>query len=208
MTTLVLNQEFNGIEIKFDRKPLQATLDELKKLGFRWHRQKKIWFAKNTPERLELAHTVVNNRGYAEQPKNEEPKKAVENKNIFGVKVGDIFSASWGYEQTNNDFFQVIALVGNQSIRVREVNLPIISREAVSGMSEDRIYKLTDEILPPAPSSVFIKDQENGDLKRIKPGYFQDEAKAKEHCYFKLSSFADAHRCTGSEIETYESWYY
>ena len=71
MTTLVLNQEFNGIEIKFDRKPLQATLDELKK-----------------------------------------------------------------------------------------------------------------------------------------PGYFQDEAKAKEHCYFKLSSFADAHRCTGSEIETYESWYY
>ena len=59
MTTLTLNQELNGIEIRFDAKPLQATLDGLKKLGFRWHRQKKIWYAKNTPERLELAQAIA-----------------------------------------------------------------------------------------------------------------------------------------------------
>lgn len=165
----------------------------------------KIWYAKNTPERLELAQEIADEK--EPEAKKGEPKTK-EKKNAFGVKVGDIFSASWGYEQTNNDFFQVIALVGEKSVRVREVNPPIISRDPVSGMSEDRVYKLTGELLPPAPHSVFIKDQENGDLKRLKPGYFQDEKKAMENCYFNLSSFADAHKCTEGEIKTYESWYY
>lgn len=211
MTTLTLNQELNGIEIRFDAKPLQTTLDGLKKLGFRWHRQKKFWYAKQTPERLEMAQAIADGEEYAEQIREEEPKKKrekAEKKNAFGVKVGDIFSASWGYEQTNNDFFQVIALVGEKSVRVREVNPPIISRDPVSGMSEDRVYKLTGELLPPAPHSVFIKDQENGDLKRLKPGYFQDKEKAKQNCYFNLSSFADAHKCNGETIKVYDSWYY
>ena len=211
MTTLTLNQELNGIEIRFDAKPLQATLDGLKKLGFRWHRQKKIWYAKQTPERLELAQAIADGEDYAEQIRKEEPKKKqkkAEKKNAFGVKVGDIFSASWGYEQTNNDFFQVIALVGEKSVKVREVNPPIIERNSVSGMSEDRVYKLTGELLPPVSHSVFIKDQENGDLKRLKPGYYQDEEKAKRNCYFNLSSFADAHKCNGETVKTYDSWYY
>lgn len=205
MTTLTLNQELNGIEIKFDAKPLRATLDGLKKLGFRWHHQKKVWYAKNTPERLELAQEIADEK--EPEVKKGEPK-IKEKKNAFGVKVGDIFSASWGYEQTNNDFFQVIALVGEKSVRVREVNPPIISRDPVSGMSEDRVYKLTGELLPPAPHSVFIKDQENGDLKRLKPGYYQDEQKAKENCFFAISSYADATKCNNEYEKVYESWYY
>lgn len=208
MTTLTLNQELNGIEITFDQKPLQATLDGLKKLGFRWHRQKKIWYAKQTPERLELAKAITESVDYAEKVRKEEPKKETKKENIYGVKVGDIFCASWGYEQTNNDFFQVIALVGEKSVRVREVNPPIISRDPVSGMSEDRVYKLTGELLPPAPDSVFIKDQENGDLKRLKPGYFQDKEKAKENCFFAISSYADATKCNNEYEKVYESWYY
>ena len=211
MTTLTLNQELNGIEVKFDAKPLQATLDGLKKLGFRWHNKKKLWYAKNTPERLEMAQAIADGEEYAEQIRKEEPKEKkqkAEKKNVFGVKIGDIFSASWGYEQTNNDFFQVIALVGEKSVRVREVNPSIISRDPVSGMSEDRVYKITNEILPPASHSAFIKDQENGDLKRLKPGYYQDEEEAKRNCYFTLSSFADAYKCNGETIKTYDSWYY
>ena len=109
MTTLTLNQELNGIEIKFDAKPLQATLDGLKKLGFRWHRQKKLWYAKQTPERLELAKAITTGEEYAEQIRKEEPKKTKpEPINKYGVKVGDVFYDSWGYEQTNIDFYQVI----------------------------------------------------------------------------------------------------
>lgn len=204
MTTLTLNQELNGIEIRFYCKPISSTLENLKKNGFRWHRQKKIWYAKQTPDRLKLAKSITDGK----EIKTETKKEKAEKKNIYGVKVGDIFSASWGYEQTNNDFFQVIALVGEKSVRVREVNLPLINSDPVSGMSEDRVYKITREILPPAPHTVFIKDQEKGDLKRIKPGYFQDPEEANKNCYFDISSFASAHKCNGETKEVYESWYY
>ncbi|WP_270522992.1 hypothetical protein [Sellimonas intestinalis] len=204
MTTLTLNQELNGIEIKFDCKPISSTLESLKKSGFRWHRQKKVWYAKQTPERIELAQSITDGK----EIKTGTTKEKAEKKNVFGVKVGDIFSASWGYEQTNNDFFQVIALVGEKSVRVREVNPPIVRRDPVSGMAEDRVYKITGEILPPSPHSVFIKDQEKGDLKRIKPGYFQDEEEAKNNCYFDISSYASAYKCNGEIKKVYESWYY
>lgn len=204
MTTLTLNQELNGIEIKFDCKPISSTLESLKKSGFRWHRQKKVWYAKQTPERIELAQSITDGK----EIKTGTTKEKAEKKNVFGVKVGDIFSASWGYEQTNNDFFQVIALVGEKSVRVREVNPPIVRRDPVSGMAEDRVYKITGEILPPSPHSVFIKDQEKGDLKRIKPGYFQDEEEAKNNCYFDISSYASAYKCNGETKKVYESWYH
>ena len=204
MTALTLNQELNGIEIKFDCKPVSEVLNTLKSNGFRWHGKKKVWYAKQTPERLEVAKAITSGA----EIKKENQKKKSEKTNIYGVKVGDIFCASWGYEQTNNDFFQVVALVGKQSVRVREVYPEIINRDPISGMSEDRVYKLTGEILPPVSHSVFIKDQENGDLKRLKPGYFQDKEKAKQNCYFNLSSFADAHKCNGETIKVYDSWYY
>ena len=204
MTTLTVNKELNGIEIRFDCKPISSTLESLKKSGFRWHRQKKFWYAKQTPERIELAQSITDGK----EIKTVTTKEKAEKKNVFGVKVGDICSASWGYEQTNNDFFQVIALVGEKSVRVREVNPPIVRRDPVSGMAEDRVYKITGEILPPSPHSVFIKDQEKGDLKRIKPGYFQDEEEAKNNCYFDISSYASAYKCNGEIKKVYESWYY
>lgn len=207
MTRLVLNQELNGIEIRFDEKPLQATLDGLKKLGFRWHRQKKIWYAKQTPERLELAQIITNGEEYAGQIRREEPKRETEKTNIYGVKVGDIFSASWGYEQTNNNFFQVIALSGKQSVRVREVHPEIIDCDPVSGMAEDRVYKITNELLSYSEKSHFINDQEKGDLKRLKPGYYEDKEKAMQNCHFALSSYAEAYKCMGDEIKLYTSWY-
>lgn len=36
------------------------------------------------------------------------------------VKVGDIFVATWGYDQTNANFFQVVK-VGAKSVSVREI---------------------------------------------------------------------------------------
>lgn len=122
--------------------------------------------------------------------------------NKFGVKVGDIFSASWGYDETHASFFQVLSLAGAESVRVREVNPPIVEEEAW-GMSADRTYKTkVEQILPAKGWSVFIKDQERGDLKRLK-SYRKDGS----HPQFKLSSFADAHYCAGDTTRTYESWY-
>lgn len=37
------------------------------------------------------------------------------------LKVGDILYTSWGYEQTNVEFFQVVGLVGKTMVEIREI---------------------------------------------------------------------------------------
>lgn len=53
-----LNSEKNGIELIFEEKPSAATLEEIKAQGFRWHRVKKLWYAKQTADRLTFARTL------------------------------------------------------------------------------------------------------------------------------------------------------
>lgn len=59
MARLAINEELNGIEIMFDGKPAAETLEALKDAGFRWHRAKKLWYAKNNAERLTLAQSIT-----------------------------------------------------------------------------------------------------------------------------------------------------
>lgn len=51
---VVLNAEKNGIEVEFDNKPNANILNILKENGFRWNNRKKVWYAKNVKERMEL----------------------------------------------------------------------------------------------------------------------------------------------------------
>lgn len=120
--------------------------------------------------------------------------------NKFGVKVGDIFKASWGYDDTNTDFFQVVKLCGAESVRVREVCLPIVT-EVQGWMSSDKTCRIVNDILPPKAWSVFIKDQTNGDLKRLK-SYRADGSSPQ----FKLSDYADAWLVRGETVNAYDSW--
>ena len=36
------------------------------------------------------------------------------------VSVGDVFVSSWGYEQTNVTFYQVLSVHGKKTVTVRE----------------------------------------------------------------------------------------
>ena len=38
-----------------------------------------------------------------------------------GVKLGQVYVASWGYEQTNVNFYEVVELVGKGSVKLCEV---------------------------------------------------------------------------------------
>lgn len=38
----------------------------------------------------------------------------------LGVKVGDIFESTWGYDQTNVDYYEVVGLTG-ASVKVRQI---------------------------------------------------------------------------------------
>lgn len=38
-----------------------------------------------------------------------------------GLEVGDILSSHWGYDQTNVDYYQVTALIGEHMVEIREI---------------------------------------------------------------------------------------
>lgn len=45
------------------------------------------------------------------------------------VSVNDVFASSWGYEQTNVSFYQVIALHGKKSVTVREISGEVVESD-------------------------------------------------------------------------------
>lgn len=55
MTTITMNNEKNGIEIRFDGKPESAVIAALKEYGFRWSGKQKMWYAKQSAERIAFA---------------------------------------------------------------------------------------------------------------------------------------------------------
>lgn len=50
-----------------------------------------------------------------------EQRRQEPTQNVDGVRVGDIYVVSWGYEQTNVDFYEVVALKGKKTAVVREI---------------------------------------------------------------------------------------
>lgn len=200
MATYRLNEQKNGVEITFAAKPEQATLNTLKSNGFKWNKKGGYWYAVQSAERIALAEKIAN--GEQTTP-NATPKAKAEKANKYGIKIGDWFYMSWGYDQTNADFFQVVALVGASSVRIRQAQPEIISEEGVSGMSAYRTYNLTSEIMPPC-STVFINDNEGGDLKRVKS--YAADGKSNPQIY--MTSYADAHYLGSDRVKKcYESWY-
>lgn len=84
MAILTLNQELKGIEISFNAKPAATILASLKAAGFRWHNVKKVWYAKQTDARLDLAKQITGTDEAAEAPK-AAPAKAAEKINLDGL---------------------------------------------------------------------------------------------------------------------------
>lgn len=45
------------------------------------------------------------------------------------VAVGDIFVASWGYDQTNLDWYEIVAVLGPSMVKVREIGAVEFGRD-------------------------------------------------------------------------------
>jgi hypothetical protein len=59
--------------------------------------------------------------------------KQMEAQNAHGIKVGDLFYESWGWEQTNINFYQVVALKGKTTAIIREIARDYIGGYGWSG---------------------------------------------------------------------------
>lgn len=223
-----INKELNGIEIYFNVYPLNATCETLKNNGFRWNHKKGCWYARQSMTAESVADICADTsiaeykriataageevheikKSEAKQTAKKDSKKTATKTaaNKYGIKKGDFFSMSWGYEQTNVTYFQVVELVGTCSARIKEVYPEIIEREATCSMAEDRVYNLDrSKLAPCATSSVFINDCEHGDLKKITPTkWCKDE---QYHISFDHGYYT-AHLCKGETEKQYVSWYY
>lgn len=51
------------------------------------------------------------------------------------LAVGDVLSCSWGYDQTNVDYFEVTRLVGKRSVEIREIACESEATEFMQGVS-------------------------------------------------------------------------
>jgi hypothetical protein len=88
--TITANPTFNSLEIAFEGKPSEEIRQALKDLRFRWHGVKKVWYG-YTDEAT--ARAAIDGKPEEKAPAKKAAASATVNK--FGVKVGDIFSASW-----------------------------------------------------------------------------------------------------------------
>ena len=53
------NDELNGIQLHFSEKPSQNIISEIKgKMGFRYNRNKNLWWAKKNKQRVAFAETL------------------------------------------------------------------------------------------------------------------------------------------------------
>ena len=165
-----LNKQLNGIELIFQEKPATEILTMLKENGFRWHRQKKLWYAKVTDERkafvkeLQKANTeiisVSNN--VSETPTKAKAKKQPVNK--YGVKVGDMFCDTWGYGQTNVDFYQVVDLKGSTTVVLKPVN----KNARMIGDMSYMVSPIKDDFLEGKYKTRFMTNGEETIQRRVK----------------------------------------
>lgn len=90
LATYERNDEHNGIEIKFTEKPDAATLDTLKAEGFRWHKARRVWYAKQTAERLTLAQQI------AEGATPETTSEAAPSLHVDRAEIAAEYAKIWG----------------------------------------------------------------------------------------------------------------
>ena len=124
MCTLSINNELNGIELVFETKPAQAILTTIKDAGFRWHNLKKLWYAKQTPERMALAQKLSG--GTVTETA---PAVATEVVSKYDVKVGDILTGSFGYNMTIAEIYKVSKIVSAHYIEIVEIGRTLVDSD-------------------------------------------------------------------------------
>ena len=163
--TITPNEAYKSLEIAFNGKPSEAVREALKALRFRWHGVKKIWYGYSDEETVKTA--IENALKGVKTTKTTKTAKPAEKVNKYGVKVGDVFYLNWGYDQTNVDFFQVVEVCGETSVRVKHVRPKIVKTDGEGFMCAHYTYDITEEIMDTDTCTVFINDSEHGDIKRV-----------------------------------------
>ena len=103
-------------------------------------------FSFKTAEQREqyIAEQIANHKGWLERKAQYKAERAGKPEDLDKVQVGDIFCNSWGYDQTNVDYYQVIAKSG-KSVKIREIACESIPGS--EGFMSDQVKPKKDAFL-------------------------------------------------------------
>lgn len=183
MCTMSINNQFNGIELSFEGKPAEAIREAMKAAGFRWHNVKKLWYAKNTAERLALAEKLSgsNSETVSAPSVPAAPAAAVVSK--FNIKVGDIINGSFGYNMTIAEIYKVTKIVSSQFVEIVEIGRDLV-RSDWGG----------SEYFKPNPDKVIGEPIK----KKVNRGY--RAGNDADNWYIKLNESCNLYKWDGGEI--------
>lgn len=77
-------------------------------------------------------------------------RRAQKSAATHALQCGDILSSSWGYEQTNVDFFQVVAVVSAKSVKLRSIKQETVETGSMCGLTtplKDQFVETAAEVL-------------------------------------------------------------
>jgi hypothetical protein len=66
--TMRLNNEKNGVELRFPGRPADEILETLKAHGFRWSKFQRLWYARQSPGTLALATQLASAEKEPDKP--------------------------------------------------------------------------------------------------------------------------------------------
>lgn len=148
-------------------------------IAFAGKSNKPLWnyvFAGDASRQAEIDRTIANRKGVLKFKQD----RLDQRKNYkHGLQVGDILESSWGYEQTNVNFYQVVEVMGSQIV-VREIGSKTVDEDK----NISHVVAVPNHFIGPA-------------LKR-KPGLGG---------YVKIDGSQSAHKWDGKPVyETSSGW--
>lgn len=164
-----INKEFNGIEVSFSDIPSKEIRETLKANGFRWHKFKKIWYAKNTGDRLAIVQAIpldnVQNNNIEQTPPAKETVQEIA-ENIIDKStqiIIDLNLEPMQYLQNKTYKLKLIEYLDKNNYKITAELLEYIEYEELKNLLEElqnnqRTLNQVNLYAQPEPQKGFLYD--------------------------------------------------
>jgi hypothetical protein len=146
MLNLIEKYEARGLELDIDEAKITAVCKRPTKRARLGYKTEFAYRYGTVARMIEHVEQFLVDLERADQYKQERKiaRAAAKVAALETVKEGDIFVASWGWEQTNIDAYQVVARKG-ATVTLREIGLESI--EGSEGFMSDRVRVVKDAFI-------------------------------------------------------------
>jgi len=146
MLNLIEKYEARGLELKIDETKITAVCNRPTKRARLGYKTEFAYRYGSVARMIAHVEQFLVDLDRAEQWKQERKvaRAAAKSAALESVKEGDIYVASWGWEQTNIDAYQVVAKKG-ATVTLREI--AVASVEGSEGFMSDRVVPVKNEFI-------------------------------------------------------------